>query len=123
MPCVVGTRMASKVLRDGELVTIDGAQDMIYEGERPAATARSGTSRHRRRPGGIGSGDRGDRHPGVREPGNRRKSRAGRRLLVDGVGLLRAECMISDALGGVHPKQLLALGRGGEFIDRMSASL
>jgi pyruvate,water dikinase len=41
----------------------------------------------------------------------------------DGVGLLRAEFMITDALGGVHPKQLIATGRSREFVDRMSASL
>ena len=32
-------------------------------------------------------------------------------LPVDGVGLLRAEFMITDALGGVHPRELLATGR------------
>ena len=42
---------------------------------------------------------------------------------VDGVGLLRAEFMISDALGGMHPRELLARGGRQEFIDSMSASL
>jgi pyruvate,water dikinase len=42
---------------------------------------------------------------------------------VDGVGLLRAEFMITDALGGVHPKQLIAHGGRDEFIKRMSAAL
>jgi pyruvate, water dikinase len=44
-------------------------------------------------------------------------------LPVDGVGLLRAEFMIADALGGVHPKQLLAEGRRDEFVERMSAAV
>jgi pyruvate,water dikinase len=44
-------------------------------------------------------------------------------LPVDGVGLLRAEFMITDALGGEHPKHLLATGRRAEFVDRMSASV
>jgi pyruvate,water dikinase len=44
-------------------------------------------------------------------------------LPVDGVGLLRAEFMISDALDGVHPRTLLALGEREIFLDRMSASL
>ena len=38
-------------------------------------------------------------------------------LPVDGVGLLRAEFMITDALGGEHPKHLLATGRRAEFVD------
>jgi pyruvate, water dikinase len=31
-------------------------------------------------------------------------------LPVDGVGLLRAEFMVTDALNGVHPRHLLAQG-------------
>jgi pyruvate,water dikinase len=42
---------------------------------------------------------------------------------VDGVGLLRAEFMLTDALGGEHPKHVLAEGRAGEFVDRMAASV
>ena len=38
-------------------------------------------------------------------------------LPVDGVGLLRAEFMITDALGGVHPRALLADG-GRERVRR-----
>jgi pyruvate, water dikinase len=44
-------------------------------------------------------------------------------LPVDGVGLLRAEFMITDALAGEHPKHLLATGRRAEFLDRMTASV
>jgi pyruvate,water dikinase len=44
-------------------------------------------------------------------------------LPVDGVGLLRAEFMITDALGGVHPRELLARGGREEFIARMSEPL
>jgi pyruvate,water dikinase len=42
---------------------------------------------------------------------------------VDGVGLLRAEFMITDALGGVHPRAVLQRGGTAEFLDRMSTSL
>ena len=31
--------------------------------------------------------------------------------------------MVTDALGGVHPRELLNRGGQGEFLDRMSASL
>ncbi|MEX5711215.1 putative PEP-binding protein [Parafrankia sp. FMc6] len=44
-------------------------------------------------------------------------------LPVDGVGLLRAEFLLTEALGGVHPKELLARGGRAEFVERMSASL
>jgi pyruvate,water dikinase len=42
---------------------------------------------------------------------------------VDGVGLLRAEFMITDALGGAHPKHLIASGHKDQFIAKMSAAL
>jgi pyruvate,water dikinase len=42
---------------------------------------------------------------------------------VDGVGLLRAEFLMTDALGGMHPKKLLATGRRPEFVDRMVSEL
>jgi pyruvate,water dikinase len=45
------------------------------------------------------------------------------RLPVDGVGLLRAELLLTDALGGVHPKQVIAKGGGEEYVARLSAAL
>jgi pyruvate,water dikinase len=42
---------------------------------------------------------------------------------VDGVGLLRAEFMMTDALDGKHPKALLAEGGGDEFVDKMTESI
>ncbi|MCZ7536819.1 MAG: hypothetical protein M5T61_13575 [Acidimicrobiia bacterium] len=44
-------------------------------------------------------------------------------LPVDGVGLLRAEFMVTDALGGRHPRDLLAHGGRDEFLAKMEASL
>jgi phosphoenolpyruvate synthase/pyruvate phosphate dikinase len=42
---------------------------------------------------------------------------------VDGVGLLRAELLLTTALRGEHPKRLIAQGRGGEFVDRLAAAV
>jgi len=44
-------------------------------------------------------------------------------LPVDGVGLLRAEMMVLEALEGDHPRTLLEEGRGEEFVTRMAAGL
>ena len=44
-------------------------------------------------------------------------------LPVDGVGLLRAEFMVADALDGVHPRRLIELGQQDRFVDAMSESL
>jgi pyruvate,water dikinase len=42
---------------------------------------------------------------------------------VDGVGLLRAEFMVTDALKGVHPRKLLERGEQKTFVDDMAKSL
>src|SRR5690606_15891951 len=42
---------------------------------------------------------------------------------VDGVGLLRAEFMITDALRGEHPKSVLASGGRDRYLEAMTASL
>ncbi len=44
-------------------------------------------------------------------------------LDVDGVGLLRAELMVVEALDGVHPRALLERGESERFVERMASSL
>jgi pyruvate,water dikinase len=44
-------------------------------------------------------------------------------LDVDGVGLLRAELMVLEALDGAHPRLLLEQDRGAEFVERMAEAL
>jgi pyruvate,water dikinase len=45
------------------------------------------------------------------------------KLEVDGVGLLRAELMVVEALDGEHPRALLERGEGERFTERMADSL
>ena len=42
---------------------------------------------------------------------------------VDGVGLLRAEFMVTDALGGEHPRALLERGDEKAFVDKMAEDM
>ncbi|MFI5053535.1 MAG: PEP/pyruvate-binding domain-containing protein, partial [Acidimicrobiia bacterium] len=127
VPCVVGTRRATEVLRDGMVVTVDAAHGAIYSGDRVAQLSAAGGltvagARERERaaaefvPEPLGTlvyvnlaiADQAERVAS---------------LPVDGVGLLRAEFMITEALGGVHPRRLLAEGRERELVDQMVASL
>jgi pyruvate,water dikinase len=121
IPCVVGTGDATGKLRDGTVVTVDGGRGRIMAGrlvpaiEKPTVTAVA--------PSVFATP--------VEITGTRiyvnlaiaAKAEATAALAVDGVGLLRAEFMISDALGGIHPKRLIADGKREEFIARMSSSL
>jgi pyruvate,water dikinase len=117
IPCVVGTGQATKQLRDGEIVTVDATHGVVIEGAAaapaapPASVITAGPSR-------VVTGTQV--LVNLSEP-SQVEHAAG--LDVDGVGLLRAELMVLEALHGDHPRTLLAEGRGDEFVDAMAAGL
>ncbi len=119
IPCVVGTGDATKALRDGELVTVDATHGVIREGRVPlrvtAAPAPEGAARAA---APVVTGTK--LLVNLSEPSQVERAAA---LDVDGVGLVRAELMLVEALDGTHPRQLLAEGRGEEFVQRMSDAL
>jgi pyruvate,water dikinase len=147
IPCVVGTGEATRVLRDGETVTVDATRGIVLEG--------LGVENGRPPGGGSGEGTAALTGDGVGRPvaagpgtlAGAPATAAGRaappvtatqilvnlsepsqlervkELPVDGVGLLRAELMVLEALAGDHPRLLLEEGRGEEFVARMAAGL
>jgi pyruvate,water dikinase len=126
VPSVVGTRTATRILRDGELITVDGNTGEVYEGSMATALDKSPQDE----PAPVSSPS-----PSAAEPVTPLATRLYANLAiaehaeevaaqpVDGVGLLRAEFMITDALGGTHPNTLLAEGGRDEFVEQMSQSL
>lgn len=119
VPAVVGTRSATTVLRDGELVTVDGTRGRVLEGAVvPAATLPATPALP------AGSGEPAPLATRLYvNLAMADHAEAAAALPVDGVGLLRAEFMVTDALGGVHPRALMAEGRQAEFVAAMSESL
>ena len=120
VPCVVGAREATKILRNTELVTVDGAAGVVLAGRAevfPPAHAAP-------RPDAAADAPVGPLatrlyvNLAIAEHAEEVAA-----LPVDGVGLLRAEFMVADALGGLHPRHLIALGRAEEFVEKMAASL
>lgn len=131
VPAVVGARDATTKLRNGELVTVDGRGGAVYEGAvGDALQARSATpsaATSTAAPGPAGPPGGGGAEPlatrvyvNLAFPDRAEQVAA---LPVDGVGLLRAEFMLTDALEGVHPKALLARGGAADFVERMAGSL
>ena len=123
VPCIVGTRVATSVLHNGQLVTVDAsggrvlAGNVVLDAKPTSATLTE---------------SRAELAPAAPEPlatkvyVNLAMADHAEQVAaqpVDGVGLLRAEFMVTDALGGMHPRELLARGGRQEFIDSMSASL
>jgi pyruvate,water dikinase len=123
IPSVVGARTATHVLHDGQLVTVDGRRGIVEEGgvtapRGPVTTAPAATA--------AAPGDEPADVTATRLYVNlamTEHAEAAAALPVDGVGLLRAEFLITEALGGRHPKKLLAEGKGREFVDRMTEAL
>jgi pyruvate,water dikinase len=119
VPCVVGARNATSLLRDGELVTVDGAQGTVCAGEVHQPTVLTVDASVRPTPVGFDPlGTRIYVNLAMAEHAEQVAAQP-----VDGVGLLRAEFMVTDALGGVHPRELLARGEREEFLTRMSTSV
>jgi pyruvate,water dikinase len=115
IPCIVGTRNATRVLRRGEVVTVDGSRGQVLAGAtarreapRAPAAAAAEASLATRLYVNLAMADQAE---------------AAAALPVDGVGLLRAEFMILDALGGRHPKEVVASGGREEFVAKMATQL
>jgi len=112
IPCVVGTGRATQILRDNQVVTVDGSRGKVYEGnvipekaiELTRTTPRIKTVTKV--------------YVNLAEPDL--AERVARRD-VDGVGLLRAEFMIAHI--GEHPRYMLAQGRGREFSEKLAEGI
>jgi pyruvate, water dikinase len=128
VPCVVGTSTATETLSDGMIVTVDATHGVVYKGDVVARLTATGTA-----PAVVVAvhepDGRGEAEPealgtlvyvNLAMPDQAERVAA---LPVDGVGLLRAEFMLTDALGGTHPRRLLAEGRERELADRMAESV
>ena len=119
VPCVVGTGEATHTLRDAELVTVDATHGLILPGRaasRDMAVAHALAPIARAAPPATGT----KLLVNLSEPSQVERAAA---LEVEGVGLLRAELMVIEALGGTHPRLLIDQGRSAEFVQRMSDAL
>ncbi len=116
IPCVVGTAEATEKLRDGELVTVDATNGEIREGATPIKVTATAPEVS----GAISPVTGTKLLVNLSEPSQIDRAAS---LDVEGVGLLRAELMVIEALDGAHPRLLMQQGRGEEFVSRMADSL
>ncbi|GGS28389.1 phosphoenolpyruvate synthase [Actinokineospora fastidiosa] len=115
VPCVVGARTATTALREGMTVTVDGAAGTVTEGVR---TARAEVAEPVRVEPVEALGTRV--YVNIALPDGAAAAAA---LPVDGVGLLRAEFLITQALRGAHPRRFLAQEGADRFIETMADPL
>jgi pyruvate, water dikinase len=120
VPCVVGTRTATRDLHDGTTVTVDGTHGRVLSGivEETAPTVSV-------------AGRRGPAEPMAETTATRiyvnmampQSAETVAAQPVDRVGLLRAEFMLTEALSGRHPRDPIAHGEQGNLVDAMVASV
>lgn len=123
IPCVVGAQQATAILKEGEVVTVDGERGKVYEGNLmenlkfridkgdDLAILNSQLSiNHLKTATKV--------YINLADPDMAEKLA---KTKVDGVGLLRAEFIISQM--GIHPKEALAQGRGQEFGQELAEQI
>lgn len=121
IPCVVGTRTATRTLRSGDVVTVDGRLGTVVAGAAPAPGPPPATGTAAAAPAIASAPVTATRvYVNLGEP---ELAESVARRDVDGVGLLRAEFMLLSALDRTHPRLLLRDGRGDELVDRMTDAL
>ncbi|KUH70098.1 phosphoenolpyruvate synthase [Mycolicibacterium novocastrense] len=119
VPCVVGTRTATRDLHDGTTVTVDGARGEVVSGRvRPSSTTSAIERGAPSRPQSEATGTKVYVNLAMPESAETVAAQP-----VDGVGLLRAEFMLTEALGGRHPRDLIAHGEQATLVDKLGASV
>ena len=111
IPCIVGTIKATSILKNGQVITIDGAAGKVYDGK-VAETRLAG--------GGPASTVKTRTKVLVNLAEPDIADRVAQRN-VDGLGLLRAEFIIARI--GEHPNYMLEQNRGHEFVDKLAEGL
>lgn len=118
LPCVVGTRNATKVLQNKMLVTVDGTHGIVYEGRLKAQKKEEKGTEVIAKSAPIVTATKLYVNLAMPHEAERVAKED-----VDGVGLLRAEFMVIDACDGIHPRQLIEEGKGNQFVDAMVRKL
>jgi len=111
IPAVVGTQKATKILKDREIVTVNGTKGEIYKG----GMIRSSS---------LGSSEEPVIQTATKVYVNLAEPEFAEKIAqkqVDGVGLLRAEFMMAGI--GTHPKKFIQDGKKHEFIKRLADNL
>jgi len=111
-PCVVGTKTATKIIKEGDIVTIDGSTGRIWSGNLlsnlPSTDLKAQSSK-------VQIKTATKLYVNLGEP---ELSKEISKRHVDGIGLLRAEFMMANI--GIHPKRMIAENRQKEYINDLA---
>lgn len=121
IPCVVATRRATTTIHDGDEITVDGTTGVVTAGI--AAPVTTGMNIRVNQPDVVVASPEAIATKLLVNLAMADHAEEVAALAVDGVGLLRAEFLVTEALGGRHPRAVMADGGSEEFVSKMAASL
>ena len=112
VPCVVGAELATHMLKNGEIITVDGKQGKVFEGKvHLSSVGKVLASTYNLKTATKVYVNLGE--PELASDISK--------LNVDGIGLLRAEFMISTI--GKHPKKFIEEKKQKEFVAKLADGL
>ena len=114
-PCVVGTGNATSILKNGQMITVDGTTGTVYKGDLSksnAAEAAPAQTVIAESAPVTGTGVMVN----MSIPAKAEETAA---LPCDGVGLMRSEFLFTNYIGE-HPMAMIAEGRSQEMIDKLA---
>ncbi len=118
IPCVVGTGTATHVLKNGQIITVDGAKGLVFKGKVSNKELKKEVAGKVEGSGSMISEEipvTGTKvYVNLGEP---QLAAEVAKLPVDGVGLLRAEFIIANL--GEHPKAMVAAGRSEQYVNAL----
>jgi len=114
-PCIVGTREATTLLKDGMIITIDGSRGVVIEGaeekkdenKEPMAMAASVPVTATKIMVNVAIPHKADEYS---------------KLPVSGVGLMRIEFLFTSFIGE-HPSFMVEEGRSKELVEKLSEGI
>ncbi|MFA6461492.1 MAG: phosphoenolpyruvate synthase [Candidatus Woesearchaeota archaeon] len=113
-PCIVGTEISTKILKDGQLITVHASQGLVYDGKVEDKTLPLAKT--------VVSGPKITTKIKIKTimdlPDLASKAAE---CGADGVGLVRLEIIIAS--GGVHPAEYIRSGREREYIALLKSGI
>ncbi len=120
VPCIVGTssygKKATETLKDGETITVDAKNGLVYQGGITESTSMPEASSPVSYESDIITGTKV-----LVNMGEPQLSEKVSKLPSDGIGLMREEFIWAEI--GEHPLSLIKSGRGDFFVDKLSSEL
>ncbi len=120
VPCIVGARTATKDLEDGTVVTVDGTHGRVLAGKAVGGAQTAPVAQLAVTAAPAVEVTATKIYLNVAMPD---KAEQAAELDVDGVGLLRAELILEDALRNRHPRDLIEHGEQESLVDSLATAV